>query len=104
MFPVQQGGVGKNRNQQPFLFQVKKDIGEIFSKKRLTPGEQTPQGTQRDGLIDDFFDSIKAEFLFDCFFVCGGQVDIAVPAVVIATGRNFKIKGQGDAFAGRFSP
>ena len=57
---------------------------------------------QLDGLVGDAFDFSKRQFLGFGVPVVGGQVDVAVAAVVVTAGGQLQVKGIQRPGMGRF--
>lgn len=89
-----QGGVGENGHQQTLAFEVEVDLGKILAQQGFAAGDQAPHRAQGDGLIDNGFDLVQGQFLALRLAVILGQVDITVPAVIVAAGGELKGKGK----------
>ena len=85
-------GSRKYRYEQALSFQIEIDIGEVVTKQRLAARNQAPQRSHRHGLIGNAGNFIRPQFGIFCRRIVGGKIDVAVPAVVRASRRQFQFE------------
>ncbi len=58
---VRESSFCENRNQESLFFHVQIDGEEIFSQKGFAAGNESPQGTQGHGFINEFLYLLKGK-------------------------------------------
>jgi hypothetical protein len=89
MLLCDQSGVGKDRNQKALALEIAIDIEEITPKKWFSAGDKAPYGPYQYSLLNDFFYLLKRKFVLHCHPVLFGYIDVAMPAVIVTSGRKF---------------
>ena len=97
---VDQAGVGEDGDEQALALEQQVDVGEVGAQERLAAGDQAPQRAQLDGLGGDGVDLGQGQLAGAGLGVAGGQVDVAVAAVVVAAGGQLDVEGEGHALGG----
>jgi hypothetical protein len=104
MLFADKAGVGEERYQEAHPFEADIDLEKVLAEQRLSAGDVAPKDAHRYGLVGDLHDLIQRQLLGPGRTVVLRFADVAVTAVVVATGCDLQVKGYGTIIGFHLSP